>query len=74
MEGSTTTTRLRAFLDETGTRPRWLAERIGVSRQQLQSWLAGARPVPEAYRTRIILVLRKRQLVAIPTDLFETEE
>lgn len=72
MEGSTQL-RLRAFLDETGTRHSWLIERLGVSKGHFSEWLSGKRPVPEHHRLEIIVVLRERQLKRIPTDLFDLE-
>lgn len=73
MEGSTSI-RLRAFLEQTGTKHRWLAEQLYVSKSLLSEWLSGAKPVPEAHRVRILEALRERQELDVPGDLFYRED
>lgn len=73
MEGSTHI-RLRAFLETTGTKHSWLIAQLGVSKACFSEWLSGKNTVPVRYQHEIIEVLRRRQLEAIPSGLFDRDD
>ena len=66
--------KLGTYLRDSGIRPTWLAEQLGVHRVTLHGWLVGDAGVPEHQRVRILEVLRARQELPVDRDLFETEE
>lgn len=72
MTGSTPI-RLKAWLDETGTKPVWLAERVHVGRSTMCEWLAGTKPIGHQHQLAILRVLRERQLQKVGPELFYSE-